>query len=79
MAFGGPTFTEELTKLLNTYSAESPSGTPDFILAEFLRNVLREFNEAVSRRAEWRGETVELPALEAIREGQPILVEDDDE
>lgn len=58
-------FTHDLTTLLNRYCAESPSGTPDFILGEFLRNVLREFNEAVSRRAEWRGETVELPALAA--------------
>ena len=56
-------FLGELRSLLNRYCAESVSGTPDFILASFLRGVLREYNEAVSARAEWRGETCELPAL----------------
>ena len=59
----GNTFPEELGSLLNRYSAEAPSGTPDYILASFLTNVLKEFNEAVSLRAQWRGETVQLPAL----------------
>lgn len=59
-------FESDLSSLLNRYCAESPSGTPDFILASFLTHVLREFNEAVSRRAQWRGESCELPALDAI-------------
>lgn len=58
-------FTRELTQLLNRYSAEAPSGTPDFILAAFMRNVLREFNEAVSARAEWRGEAVGLHTFDS--------------
>lgn len=53
-------FQRDLASLLNSYSAESPSGTPDFILSDLLTNVLREFNEAIGRRAEWRGEKVEL-------------------
>lgn len=53
-------FQRDLASLLNSYSAESPSGTPDFILSDLLTNVLREFNEAVGRRAEWRGEQVEF-------------------
>lgn len=53
-------FQKDLASLLNSYSAEAPSGTPDFILADFMNNILREFNEAVGRRAEWRGETVEF-------------------
>lgn len=56
-------FTRELSALLNKYSAETPSGTPDFILAAFMRNLLREFNEAVSARAEWRGETIWSPPV----------------
>ena len=56
-------FTDELRALLNRYCAEAPSGTPDFILAEMLTGILREFNEAVSRRAEWRGESCQIPAV----------------
>ena len=53
-------FQKDLASLLNSYSAEAPSGTPDFILADFMNNILREFNEAIGRRAEWRGEEVEF-------------------
>lgn len=67
-----PTIKNELTALLNRYSAESPSGTPDFILADLLIGVLREFNEAVSRRSEWRGESVELPSLQRQSENDPV-------
>lgn len=49
-------FGQELTSLLNKYSAESVSGTPDFILARFLTEVLKSYNEAVWTRAEWRNE-----------------------
>lgn len=45
-----------LSSLLNDFSAENVSGTPDFILAEFLIETLRAFNAAVWRRADWRGE-----------------------
>lgn len=59
-------FQEDLQQLLNRHSAESPSGTPDYILAEMLTNVLKTFNEAVGQRAEWRGESVELPAMQKL-------------
>lgn len=51
---------KELERLINRYSGESVSGTPDFILAKFLIETLKNYNEAVSRRAEWRGETCEF-------------------
>jgi hypothetical protein len=51
---------QELSAVLNRYSAEAPSGTPDFILAAYLLDCLRAFNEAVSRRGQWRGEPVEF-------------------
>lgn len=53
-------FEEDLRQVINRHSAESPSGTPDYILAKYLVEQLKNFNEAVSTRAEWRGETVEL-------------------
>lgn len=54
-------FEEDLRQVINRHSAEAPSGTPDFILAAYLTNCLKAFNEAVSQRAEWRGEPVDLP------------------
>lgn len=50
----------DLTSLLNKYSAESISGTPDFILSKFLIETLKAYNEAVSKRAEWRGEPIDF-------------------
>lgn len=45
--------TEEIADVLNKYSVESASDTPDFILAAFLTNCLQAFNEAVCERARW--------------------------
>lgn len=61
-----PSLPQELTSLLNRYSAESVSGTPDFILVEFLLDSIKAFNAAVVKRADWRGESVELPALQKL-------------
>ena len=45
----------EITIVLNKYSAENNSGTPDFILAQFLLNVLKSWDEGVRAREEWYG------------------------
>jgi len=50
----------ELSALLNRYCAENVSGTPDFILAEFLLDTLKAFNGAAVKRAGWRDEPVGL-------------------
>lgn len=52
------TFKEELTKLINRQSKENASGTPDFILAQFLSASLMAYESAVISRAEWYGEPV---------------------
>ena len=49
------TFLEELSILLNKYSRENNSDTPDFILAEYLLSCLAAFDAAVSRRTAWYG------------------------
>ena len=46
---------EGLRKLLNENSAENGSNTPDWILSDFLYNVLKELNGAVNKRASWYG------------------------
>jgi len=47
------TFESELTQLLNRYSKENDSNTPDFILAEFLIGQLKVFNETLQKREKW--------------------------
>jgi hypothetical protein len=48
-----PNFRDELTQIINRHSKEQGSDTPDFILAEFLDNVLQVYDEAVSARKKW--------------------------
>lgn len=56
----------ELARLLNSYSVENDSGTPDYILAQYMLGSLHVFNATIRARSEWRGESVELPALQQI-------------
>ena len=50
-------FIKELETLINKYSMENDSNTPDYILAEYLSNCLKTFNTALQKRAHWYGET----------------------
>jgi hypothetical protein len=45
----------ELATLLNRYSVENESGTPDFILSAYLISCLNAFNCSVVTRREWFG------------------------
>lgn len=47
------TFTQELSDLINKYSQEGNSNTPDFILAEYLMDCLRSYNIAITARDSW--------------------------
>lgn len=51
---GPPTFREELTRLLNRYSMENISNTPDFVLASFLYGALSAFEKATLERDRWQ-------------------------
>ncbi len=46
-------FRIQLASLLNRYSRENDSNTPDFILAKYLMSCLDAFNYAVSRRDDY--------------------------
>ncbi len=48
-------FLEELTSLLNRYSKENGSNTPDFILAHYLQRCLNAYDVALRHRTEWFG------------------------
>ena len=45
----------ELRAILNKYSAENGSNTPDFLLAQFLLGCLAAFDEATRQREEYYG------------------------
>ena len=46
-------FEKELEIIINRYSQERPSNTPDFILAMYLKACLDAYNVAIVRRDEW--------------------------
>lgn len=45
----------DLQALLNGYSMENESNTPDYILAEYMLDCLAAYNKAVLKRATWYG------------------------
>jgi len=49
-------FSKELQNLINSYSRENGSDTPDFILSEYLVGCLEAFDKAVKRRTKWYSE-----------------------
>lgn len=48
-------FFDELTGLLNRYSKENGSDTPDWILAEYLLACLDTWNATMQQREKWYG------------------------
>lgn len=48
-------FEKELENLINKYSLESGSDTPDFILAEYLSKCIDVFNTTTRQRELWYG------------------------
>ncbi len=48
-------FATELRTLLNRYSKENESDTPDYVLRDFLINALMAFDLAVAERERWYG------------------------
>lgn len=47
------TFEKELSALINIYSIENDSNTPDFILAQYMQTCLSAFNTALQQRETW--------------------------
>lgn len=52
-------FEKELEGLINRYSMENGSNTPDFLLAEYLRNCLDHFDLMINKRDKWYGVKLE--------------------
>ena len=49
----GPTFRKELEALLNKYSIDNDTNTPDFILAEYIEDCISQYAVAMQRRDQW--------------------------
>ena len=48
-------FWNDIEALINKYSMENISNTPDWILAQYLKGCLDVFNLAVQQRENWYG------------------------
>lgn len=48
-------FRRELAAVLNRYSMENGSNTPDFLLADYLIECLRALDDAIIKRGKWYG------------------------
>jgi hypothetical protein len=48
-------FKKEVESLINKYSKENGSNTPDYILAEYLTGCLENWNKCVMTRSKWYG------------------------
>jgi len=59
-------FEKELENLINKYSKENDSDTPDFILARYLNNCLKNFNAVVQERELWYGRGKKLSDINYI-------------
>jgi hypothetical protein len=76
-------FVKELEHIINKYSMENGSNTPDFILASLLNEVLQVFNSTVKHREEWYGRGQQFEAnvapidIGAIESNKPIASEND--
>ena len=55
ISFSAGSFPAELEELINRHCIENGSDTPDFILAEYLKGCLDNFDMCVRRREEWYG------------------------
>ena len=68
----GDTFRQELEQLLNRYSKENGSDSPDFILAQYLIDCLDVYDRAVRAREVWYGRI----SFNHEKEVLPIKVEE---
>lgn len=54
-------FRARLENLINCFSLENGSDTPDFVLAQYLLDCLQSYDTALQAREEWYGRKIRLP------------------
>jgi len=62
----------ELTGVLNSFSCENASNTPDFVLAQFMLDTLSAFNTASQAREKWYGKRLTISGVEEIPDNEGI-------
>lgn len=67
------TFERELTSLINRYSKENQSNTPDFILANYIIRCLDAFSATTIERDMWWGTNEKI---EEVFPSSPIIFKD---
>lgn len=67
-------FEEELIRLINKYSMENESNTPDFILAIYLGNCSAAFNQATQQRETWHGRDARPSLTLEVKDGKDSKV-----
>lgn len=60
------TFRRDLAELINRYSRENESNTPDFMLAEYLIMCLSAFNKTIRHREEWHERDREFNSPQSV-------------
>ena len=63
------TFKKELEVLINRCNIENESDTPDYIIAEYLTNLLKIFNNTTKKRDKWLNQSHK----ELIQAAQEII------
>jgi hypothetical protein len=59
-------FEKELQSLINRFSRENASNTPDWILAQYLEAILLSFEIAIQQRESWYGRDPRPSALTEV-------------
>jgi len=72
-------FRKELEELINRYSLENGSDTPDFILADYLVMCLETFDKILQLREQWYGRDIKRTKVELIGNIKLVNVDNDNE
>lgn len=70
------TFDKQLAQLLNKFSKENGSNTPDFILAEYITGCLKAYELATIARENWYGKSLTIPAARENGYGKSLITGD---
>jgi hypothetical protein len=65
-------FRDELQGLLNRYSRENTSNTPDYVLADYLIDCLKALDVAIHKREQWYGRDHTGPCSVVVNVPQEI-------
>jgi hypothetical protein len=71
-------FTKELERLIDRFSQENGSDTPDFILTQYLLGCLSAWNDAVTARERWYGRSAKAMYATGLAAPEHVIEIDGD-